>query len=392
MTAIYLDHAATTPVRPEVVEAMLPYFSESYGNASSVHVFGQKARKALEDARERVAACIGAAPKEILFTSGGTESDNLAVKGVAFAGKKKGAHLIASRIEHHAILNCCKYLEKEGFEVSYLPVDRTGIVDLAAVEEAIRPDTALVSVMLANNETGVIEPLREIADIASRKGVPVHTDAVQAVGKIPVNVDELGVDLLSISAHKIYGPKGVGALYVRKGTRIAPLQHGGHHEHNRRAGTENVAGIVGLARAMELAQQELPQAARRLGALRNRLESRILQTIECTYLNGHPEKRLPNIANISVEFVEGESLLLSLDMRGIAVSTGSACTSGTLEPSHVLQAMGVDPALAQGSLRFSLGRQNTEEEMEAVVSALTEIVERLRQMSPLYAERSSGKP
>ena len=228
--------------------------------------------------------------------------------------------------------------------------------------------------------------------MASTKGVPVHTDAVQAVGKIPVNVDELGVDLLSISAHKIYGPKGVGALYVRKGTRIAPLQHGGHHEHNRRAGTENVAGIVGLARAMELAQQELPQAARHLGALRNRLESRILQTIECTYLNGHPEKRLPNIANISVEFVEGESLLLSLDMRGIAVSTGSACTSGTLEPSHVLQAMGVDPALAQGSLRFSLGRQNTEEEMEAVVSALTEIVERLRQMSPLYAERSSGKP
>jgi len=393
MTAIYLDHAATTPVRPGVLEAMLPYFSQTYGNASSIHGFGREARKALENAREVVAGCIGAAPKEIYFTSGGTESDNLAIKGVALANRdrNKGQHLITSSTEHHAVLSSFKYLEEQGFEATYLPVDRFGIVELAALEEAIRPDTALVSVMLANNETGTIQPVRQIAEVAKRTGVPVHTDAVQAVGKLPVNVDELGVDLLSISAHKIYGPKGIGALYVRRGTRIIPLQHGGHHERNRRAGTENVAGIVGLARAMELAQEELPRAARRLAALRNRLERRIRETIECTYLNGHPEKRLPNILNVGVEFVEGESLLLSLDMRGIAVSTGSACTSGTLEPSHVLRAMGVDAALAQGSLRFSFGRQNTDEEVDVVVSALAEIVDRLRQMSPLYAERNEGE-
>ena len=388
MSSVYLDHAATTPVRPEVLETMLPCFSETFGNASSIHMFGQKAKKVLEDAREVVAACIWAEAKEIYFTSGGTESDNLAIKGIAHANKNKGKHVITSKIEHHAVLNCCKYLEDEGYEVTYLPVDRFGIVDLQALEKAIRPETILVTMMLANNETGTLQPVSEIAEITKKRGIPLHTDAVQAIGKIPVNVDELGVDLLSVSGHKIYAPKGIGALYVRRGTKIDPLFHGGHHERRKRPGTENVPSIVGLAKAMELAREEMQPSSTRLGELRDRLERGIREKIQHTHLNGHPENRLPNILNMSFEFVEGESLLLTLDMRGIAVSTGSACTSGALEPSHVLQAMGVGPAVAQGSLRFSLGRDNTEHEIDFVVESLAEIVDRLRQMSPLYAGRS----
>ena len=383
--SIYLDHAATTPVRPEVLEAMLPYFCETFGNASSMHAFGQKARKALEDARVAVAHAIGANPREIFFTSGGTESDNLAIKGVARANTRKGNHVITSRVEHPAVLSAVAALEEEeGFEVTYLPVDRFGVVDPDAVADAVRDETILISVMMANNEVGTLEPIAEIARVAKDKGVVVHTDSAQAVGKVAVDVRELGVDLLSISAHKIYGPKGVGALYVRGGTRIAPLFHGGHHERQKRPGTENVALIVGFSKAMELALEEMPRAAPRLAALRDRLERSIQEKIPNTYVNGHPENRLPNILNMSFEFVEGESLLLTLDMRGVAVSTGSACTSGSLEPSHVLKAMGVEAAVSQGSLRFSLGRDNTEDEMDYVAEALVGIVKRLRQMSPLY--------
>ena len=386
LAPVYLDHAATTPVRPEVIEAMLPYFALTFGNASSIHMFGQEARKALESARETVAHCIGARPEEIYFTGGGTESDNLALQGVARANSRKGKHLITSQIEHHAVLTCCSYLEKEGFEVTYSPVDRLGVVKLEALEAAVRADTILFSVMLANNETGTLEPISEIAAMARGKGIPVHTDAVQAVGKIPVNVDALRVDLLSISAHKMHGPKGVGALYVRRGVRVDPLFYGGHHERTRRPGTENVAGVVGFAKAMELATEELPAASKQLTALRDRLERGIRERIPRVRLNGHPAERLPSILNVSFDFVEGESLLLALDLQGIAVSTGSACTSGSLEPSHVLQAMGLPRVGTQGSLRFSIGRDNTEDEIDFVVGRLAGVVHRLRRMSPLHTE------
>jgi len=389
MDPIYMDHAATTPVRREVLEAMLPYFSECFGNASSVYKLGQDARKAVDHAREVVADCIRADPREIYFMSGGTESDNLAIKGIARANSDGKRHLVTSQVEHHAVLNTCKFLEKEGFEVTYLPVDRFGIVDPADLQDAIRDDTILVSVMLANNETGTMQAIPELAAIAKERGAAFHTDAVQAVGKMPVDVDELGVDLLSMSAHKIHGPKGIGALYVRRGMKIEPLLHGGHHEQGKRPGTENVAAIVGFGKAMELAREEMATTSGRLASLRDRLERQIRERIPNTYLNGHAERRLPNILNMSFEFVEGESLLLMLDMRGIAVSTGSACTSGALEPSHVLTAMGVDPAIAQGSLRFSLGCDNTEEQVDFVAASLVEIVARLRQMSPLYAERTA---
>lgn len=380
MKPIYLDHAATTPVRSEVLEAMMPFFSGTFGNASSIHMFGQKARKALEDARETVAACIGADASEIHFTSGGTESDNLALVGIVRAARKKGKHVITSRIEHPAVLSCCKQLEREDFEVTYLPVDRLGVVDLDALEKAIRPDTVLVSLMLANNVTGTLQPIAEAAEITRRNGVPLHTDAVQAVGKMPVNVDDLGVGLLSISAHKLHGPKGMGCLYVRKRTRITPMLHGGHHERRKRPGTENVPAIVGFAKAMELAKEELPVAVPRLAALRDKLENGICAEIPHTRVNGDPARRLPNFLNVSFEFVKGDSLLIALDARGIAVSAGSACASGAAEPSHVLRAMGVEEDTAHGALRFSLGAGNTEDEMDFVVESLAELVRGLRQM------------
>ncbi len=383
--SVYLDHAATTPVRPEVVEAMLPCFTHTFGNASSIHQFGQEAKRALERARETVARSIGADPAEIFFTSGGTESDNLAIEGVVRAAGREKRHPITSQVEHHAVLNCFRHLKQTGRGVTYLPVDRFGVVDLGDVAAAVRPDTALVSIMLANNETGTLQPIREIAAIARERGVPVHTDAVQAVGKVPVNVKDLGVDLLSISAHKIYGPKGVGALYIRKGTKIAPLFHGGHHESGMRPGTENVASIVGLARALELATEELPRTAPRLAALRDRLERGIRERIADVHLNGHPRERLPNILNIGFEAIEGEAMLLALDLSGIAVSTGSACTSGSMESSHVLSAMRVPPELARAALRFSLGMSTTEARIDFVLERLTDIVARLRHMSPLHA-------
>jgi len=351
-------------------------------------MFGQRAKRALEEARQSVARALGAHPKEIYFTSGGTESNNLAIKGVARANGDRGRHLITSPIEHHAVLNTLHHLETEGYEVTYLPVDDRGIVDLDALEHSIRDDTSLISIMLANNETGTIEPLFEIAALARRKGIPLHTDAVQAVGKMPVNVDDLGVDLLSLTAHKLYGPKGTGALYVRHGTRIATLLHGGHQERTMRPGTENIPGIVGLAAALDLACRDLDTESARLAALRNRLERGIRDRIQDAHLNGHRESRLPNILNMSFARAEGESLLLALDTRGIAVSTGSACAAGSTEPSHVLQAMGVDSLLAQGSLRFSLGRDNDEDDIDYVLDSLAEIVPRLRELSPVYDPRA----
>ncbi|NLW50293.1 MAG: cysteine desulfurase NifS [Candidatus Brocadiaceae bacterium] len=380
MKSIYMDHSATTPVRPEVIEAMSPYFGDLFGNPSSVHTAGRRAHEALEAARGAVAAAIGAAPGEIIFTGSGTESDNLAIQGVAAATGKR--HVITSAIEHQAVLNTCLALERRGFEVTRLPVDAFGRVSVRSLAEALRDDTCLVTIMLANNEVGTIQAIRELAARAAEAGVPFHTDAVQAVGKIPVDVDELGVHLLSLSAHKFYGPKGVGALYVRPGTRLHAVQHGGHHERGLRAGTENVAGIVGMARALDLAVAEMPVEAPRLRGLRDRLASILTKRVPECRLNGHPEHCLPHIANLSFENVEGESLLMSLDAFGIAVSTGSACTSGTLEPSHVLTSMGIPPEKSHGSLRFSLGRANTVEDVDYVIEKLPAIVERFRQMSP----------
>ncbi len=385
MKRVYLDHSATTPVRPEVVEAMLPYFTEEFGNASSVHTPGQRARAAVEGARETVASLLGAAPDEIYFTGGGTESDNLAVEGVAAAAPEGKRRLITSSVEHHAVLNACQALGKRGYEVSLLPVDRYGLVepdDLRRELDEAGDETAIVSVMMANNEVGTVEPIAELARLAAGAGLPFHTDAVQAVGKIPVDVGELGVDLLSLSAHKFYGPKGVGVLYVRTGTRLNPLHHGGHHEKGLRPGTENVPGIVGLARALELACAEMEEEAERLHGLRDRLQQGLIDGVPDHLLNGHPVRRLPHLLNMSFENVEGESVLLSLDAVGIAASTGSACTSGTLEPSHVLTAMGTPAEIAHGSIRFSLGRDNTAEQIECVLEQVPPIIERLRQMSP----------
>lgn len=387
MKRIYLDHNATTPLHPEVLEAMLPYYKEAFGNPSTIYSFGQETRKATDEARETVANLIGASPEEIIFTSGGTEADNLALKGVPAALEKKGKHIIASSIEHHAVLSTLKYLEKRGYKVSFLPVDEHGWLDPGEVQEAITSQTVLISVMHANNEVGTIEPISEIGEIAQKARIYLHTDAVQTIGKIKVNVDDLKVDLLSLSAHKFYGPKGVGALYARKGTRIYPLLHGGYQERRRRAGTENVAGIVGLGKAAEIAPKEMVQQSRRESNLRDRLEKMIRENINHCQLNGHPTQRLPNTLNISFEFIEGESLILNLDLKGIAASTGSACTSGSLEPSHVLMAMGVAPEIAQGSIRFSLGRDNRKEDIDYTVENLVEIVTRLREMSPLFAGR-----
>ena len=385
MKHIYFDNAATTAMEPEVLEAMLPYFTENFGNASSPHAIGRSARKEVEKAREQVASLIGAEPEEIYFTSGGTESDNLALFGVLEAQIQKGKHIITSTIEHHAILHTCEYLEKShGVEVTYIPVDENGLVNPADIENAIRPDTILISIMMANNEIGTIEPIAEIGSIAKKHGVTFHTDAVQAVGAIPVNVNELNVDLLTLTAHKIYGPKGIGAIFIRKGTKIKPLIHGGTHERNMRAGTESVAQIVGLGKAAEIAEKELFENAERMTEMRDRLISETLKTIPYSRLNGDSVRRLPNNANISFSFIEGESLLLMLDMKGIACSSGSACTSGSLDPSHVLLAIGLDHETAHGSLRLTIGRHTTNEEIDYFLNEILPIIERLRMMSPLW--------
>ena len=383
MRRIYLDHAATTPTRPEVVETMLPYFSDAFGNASSIYSYGREARGAVEEARTKVAELIGARSEEIIFTGGGTEADNHALKGVAYANERKGNHIITTSIEHHAVMEVCKFLERRGFKVTYLPVDEYGLVAPDDAKRAITDKTILISVIHANNQVGTIEPVEEIGKIAREAGVYFHTDAVQTLGHIPVNVDELKVDLLSISGHKFYGPKGVGALYVRKGTKLVSFMHGGEQEKRRRAGTENVPGIVGLGRAVELAGQEMGKEVERLAYLRDKLIKGLVEKIDHIRLNGHPTRRLPNNVNVSVDFVEGESMLLNLDLEGICASTGSACSSASLEPSHVLLALGLPPEQAHGSLRFTLGRENTEADVERVLEVLPEIVARLRAMSPL---------
>ncbi|MFP3879949.1 MAG: cysteine desulfurase NifS [Dehalococcoidia bacterium] len=388
MKRIYLDYAATTPARPEVVTTMTPYFTEASGNPSSIYSYGQEARGAVEEARTRVAQLIGARSEEIIFTSGGTESDNHALKGVAYANEDKGGHIITTSIEHHAVMQVCKFLERRGINITWLPVDKYGLVDPEDVRKALTDKTVLISVMHANNQIGTVEPVEEIGKIAREAGAYFHTDAVQTVGHIPVNVDKLNVDLLAISAHKLYGPKGVGALYVRKGTKLVPFIHGGEQEKRRRAGTENVPGIVGFGKAMELARQEMDEEAERLTHLRDKLIRELMEKIDDIRLNGHPTRRLPNNVNISVDFVEGESMLLNLDLEGICASTGSACSSASLEPSHVLLALGMPPEQAHGSLRLTLGRGNNEADIERVLEVLPGIVAKLRAMSPLSRPRT----
>jgi cysteine desulfurase len=385
---VYLDHAATTAVDPRVVEAMLPYWTEHYGNASSVYQLGRDAHHALDQARQKVADILHCAPKEVIFTSCGTESDNLALRGVAFErrGRLKANHIITSPVEHHAIVHTVEQLEKHfGFEVSVVPVDQYGLVDPADVERAIRSDTAIISIMSANNEVGTVQPIARIGAIARAHKIPFHTDAVQAAGALRLDVRAQNVDLLSLSAHKFYGPKGVGLLYARRGVPLLPVQTGGGHEYGRRAGTENVAYIVGLATALELATQEMDASNARITQLRDRLISGVLERIPESQLTGHPTQRLPNSASFLFRYIEGESILLNLDLAGVAASSGSACTSGSLEPSHVLTAMGFSHEVAHGSLRLSLGKENTQEEIEYVLEILPGIVEKLRQMSPLRA-------
>ncbi len=383
MKRIYMDHSATTPVAPEVLEAMMPYFSEKFGNASSLHSFGLEAKEALEESREKVAGLLGAKPEEIIFTSGGTESDNLALKGIARKNQKSGKHIITTRVEHPAILECCRRLEKEGFEVTYLPVTNEGLVEIATLESAIRSDTILISVMHANNEVGTIQPLEEIGRLAAEKDIYLHTDAVQSVGKIPTDVNKLGVDLLSLSAHKLYGPKGVGALYIRKGTRLESIIQGGGHERGLRSGTENIAGIVGLARAAELGRETMSTETERLTRLRDRLAELVLLKVKESWINGTMKMRLPGNLNFGFKYVEGESLLLFLDSIGINVSTGSACSSHKLEPSHVLLSLGLKPEECHGSLRITLGRSNTMEEVDYVALGIAKAVERFRGISAL---------
>ena len=387
---IYMDHSATTYVRKEVVEAMAPYHSEHFGNPSSIYSIARESKTAIDAARAQVAKTLGADPDEIYFTSGGSESDNWAIKGVAFANRKKGNHIITSSIEHHAVLHTCGYLEKEGFIVTYLPVDQYGLVDPAELEKAITDRTILISVMYANNEIGTIEPITELGAIARKHKIPFHTDAVQAVGNIPIDVQAQNIDMLSLSAHKFYGPKGVGVLYIKKGIKIDNLIHGGGQERKRRAGTENIAGIVGLGRAIELATADIGGHNKKIRALRDRLMKGILERIPNSRLNGHPEKRLPGNINISFEFIEGESMLLWLDDEGICASTGSACTSGSLEPSHVLLATGLPVEISHGSLRLTLGDVNTDADVDFVLEVLPKVVSRLREMSPLYKGGKEG--
>ncbi len=383
-TQFYFDYAATTPVKKEVLEEMLPFFDVNFGNPSSIYNIGRRSRAALDTARDRIAKTLNSKSGEIFFTGGGTEADNWAVKGVALANKNKGNHIITSKIEHHAILHACEDLEKKGFEVTYLDVDKHGLINVGDLENAIKDNTILISIMYANNEIGTIQPIRELAQVAKERKIIFHTDAVQAYGNKRIDVKEIDVDLLSISAHKIYGPKGVGALYIKQGTKIHQLIHGGAQEMKRRAGTENVPGIVGLGKAAELAHENIDEHVDRLTGLRDRLIDRIMTKIPYTKLNGHPTKRLPGNVNISFEFIEGESLLLNLDMVGIAASSGSACTSGSLEPSHVLSAIGLTHKIAHGSLRLTIGDFTTEDEIDYVIEQLQLIVDRLRQMSPLY--------
>ncbi len=375
---VYLDHNATTPVHPEVLEAMIPYLKDNYGNASSIHGKGRDAREAVEHARETIASFLGTKPNTIYFTSGGTEANNFALKGVGFKNKAKGNHIISTRIEHPCVLDTCKFMESQAFEVTLLPVDRQGKVTVESLKKAMTDRTILVSVMHANNEVGTIQPIRELAHVAKEKGVYFHTDAVQSFGKIPVTVDALGVDLLSVSGHKLYGPKGVGFLYIRKDVRILPHQHGGHHERGLRAGTENVTGIVGLGKAVELAQKELEARMEHLRSLQEKFLQGILKNVDRVVLNGHPTERIPGTVNLGIEGVEGESMAINCDLKGICISTGSACTAGSLEPSHVLVAMGVPQDVARGTVRFSFGYENTDEDVDYCLSEIPKIVKKLR--------------
>ena len=387
MERLYFDHNATTPVAVEVLEAMLPFLTGNYGNPSSIHSFGQQARAAVEEARAEVAALLNCHAREVVFTGGGTEADNLAVLGAVRAAVRRDGgrkHVVSSQIEHHAVLNACQALEKNGVEVTYLPVASDGVLDPDDVRRALRPETVLVTIMYANNELGTIQPIAEIAAIARAHGALMHTDAVQAAGKIPLDARALGVDLLTVSGHKIYGPKGVGALYARRPTRLEPLSYGGHHERDRRPGTENVAGIVGLGGAAEMAKRSLAIESVRVAALRDRLEHGILERVEEAAVNGDPTRRVPNTSSICFDYVEGEALVIALDLKGVACSTGAACSSGAIEPSHVLTAIGLRPEQARASLRFSLGRQNTEAQVDQLLEILPPVVARLHDLSPTY--------
>jgi cysteine desulfurase len=387
MRKVYLDANATTRVHPKVLEAMLPFYERVYGNASSIHAFGREAKKHLERAREKVAALIQAEfPEEVVFTSGGTEADNFAVKGIAAALRNKGNHIITSSVEHHAVLSTCRYLEDKGFRVTYLGVDHYGVIDINELRDSITDDTILITIMAANNETGTIMPVEEIGEVAAGKGIIFHTDAVQFVGKMPFDVKRSGVQLVSMSAHKINGPKGVGALYVKKGTRIDSYQHGGHHENGRRAGTEDIPSIVGFGKACEITLEQGAGHYFEVKKLRDLLHERLKTGIKQIRLNGHPEKRLPNTLSISFDYLEGESIILGLDLEGVAVSTGSACASGSLEPSHVLKSMGIAPLFAQGSVRFSLDMFNTRDDIDYLMEKLPPIIDRLRKISPVYKE------
>lgn len=384
---IYLDNAATTKLSSEALDSMMPYLTVGYGNPSSIYSIGRESRKAIESAREQVSKALNCDPNEIYFTSGGSESDNWAIKGAAFTNENKGKHIITTSIEHHAVLHTCKYLEKYGFEITYLPVKSNGIIDINDLKKAIRKDTILISIMYANNEIGSIQPIKEIGEIAKENNIYFHTDAVQAIGNIPINLKELNIDLLSLSAHKFHGPKGVGVLYIRKGVKISNMIHGGGQEKNMRAGTENVAGIVGLGKAIELATIDIEKKSKYLITLRERLIKGIMESIPDTILNGDPINRLPGNVNVCFKYIEGESILLMLDMKGICASSGSACTSGSLNPSHVLLAIGLPHEIAHGSLRLTLSEENTQEEIEYVLETLPPIIQNLRNMSPLINKK-----
>jgi cysteine desulfurase len=384
MKRIYIDYAATTPVHPEVLKAMQPYYTDYFGNPSSLYSYGKEAKSAIEQARTSIAKLIGANEDEVVFTGGGTEADNHAIKGIVHANNAKGNHIITCKIEHHAVLETCEFLEKQGYEVTFLPVDGKGMVDPDDAKKAITPETILISIMHANNEIGTIQPISEISAVAREAGVYFHTDAVQPTGHIPTKVNELNVDMMAMSAHKLYGPKGVGALYIRKGTRVTTFIHGGEQEQRRRASTENVAGIVGFGKAAELAGLEIEEEASRITGLRKLLVDNLLNRIDDIQLNGHPEIRLPNNTNFSINYVEGESLILNLDAEGICASTGSACSATSTEPSHVLLAIGLPPELAHGSIRFTMGKWTTEEDIQRVSEVLPKIVSELRASSPMY--------